>query len=49
MLVDFSDWSDRAIAAHVGVTQPFVGAVRNPETAERQEQASAKRAALKNP
>ena len=36
MLADFSDWSDRAIARHVGVTHPFVAAIRNPEVAARQ-------------
>lgn len=30
-------WSDRQIARHVGVGQPFVGAVRNPEVAAKQE------------
>jgi hypothetical protein len=33
-----SDWSDRQIAAHVGVSHSFVSAVRNPEVAERQQQ-----------
>jgi hypothetical protein len=32
------DWSDRAIAKHVGVTHPMVAAMRTPSAAERQEQ-----------
>ncbi len=39
MLADFADWSDRAIAKHVGVSHPFVAAIRNPETKDRQAQA----------
>jgi len=30
------DWSDRAIAGHVGVSAPFVAAVRDPAAADRQ-------------
>lgn len=36
MLEDCSDWSDRAIAKHVGVSHPFVAAIRNPEQKARQ-------------
>lgn len=36
MLAIASDWSDRRIAAHVGVTHPFVAGIRNPEQAEKQ-------------
>jgi hypothetical protein len=36
MLADFPDMSDRAIAKHVGVSHPFVAAVRSPAVAERQ-------------
>lgn len=39
MLAEFADWSDRAIAKHVGVTHPFVAAVRSPEVVERQKAA----------
>lgn len=39
MLADCPDWSDRAIAKHVGVSHPFVAAIRNPETKERQAEA----------
>lgn len=36
MLADFPDMGDRAIAKHVGVSHPFVAAVRSPEVAQRQ-------------
>lgn len=36
MLADCPDWSDRAIAKHVGVSHPFVAAVRNPDQKARQ-------------
>lgn len=36
------DWSDRAIANHVGVAHTMVAAVRNPEVAERQKEARKK-------
>ena len=36
MLADAPDWSDRAIARHVGVSHPFVAAVRSPAAAARQ-------------
>jgi len=39
MLADCPDWSDRAIAKHVGVSHPFVAAIRSPETKERQAEA----------
>ena len=41
MLADFADWSDRAIAKHVGVAHSFVAAVREPEAAQRQKAAKA--------
>lgn len=52
MLADFPDWSDRAIAKHVGVSHPFVAAIRSPEVKERQadaRDASAVKAAAKAP
>jgi len=52
MLADFPDWSDRAIAKHVGVSHPFVAAIRSPEVKERQadaREASAVKAAAKAP
>lgn len=33
------EWSDRAIAKHVGVSVPFVSAVRSPAVAKRQDEA----------
>lgn len=36
MLADFGDWSDRAIAKHVGVAHTFVAAIRTPSIGERQ-------------
>lgn len=42
MLADFPDMSDRAIAKHVGVSHPFVAAIRCPEVQQRQ--ADARRA-----
>lgn len=36
MLAVVAGWSDNKIAKHVGVGQPFVGAVRNPEVAAKQ-------------
>ena len=39
MLAEFADWSDRAIATHVGVSHPFVASVRQPEATERQKAA----------
>lgn len=50
MLADFPDWSDRAIAKHVGVSHPFVAAIRSPEVKDRQadaRDASAVKAATK--
>lgn len=44
MLADFSDWTDRAIARHVGVSHPFVAGVRNPEVVERQKETRTPRA-----
>lgn len=41
MLADFADWSDRAIAKHVGVAHSFVASVREPEVAQRQKAAKA--------
>ena len=42
MLALVPDWSDRAIAKHVGVAHTMVAAVRNPEVAERQQDARKK-------
>ena len=42
------DWSDRAIAKHVGVAHTMVAAVRNPEVQERQKDARAKAPAEPN-
>lgn len=42
MLALAPDWSDRAIAKHVGVAHTMVAAVRNPEVAERQQDARKK-------
>lgn len=44
MLADFSDWTDREIARHVGVSHPFVAGVRNPEVVERQKETRTPRA-----
>lgn len=38
MLEIASEWSDRQIASHVGVSVPFVGSVRDPEVAARQQE-----------
>lgn len=38
------DWSDRAVAKHVGVSHPMVAAMRNPERAEAQAKARRKAA-----
>lgn len=43
------DWSDRAIARHVGVGHPMVAAMRNPAQADAQQQARTKSAAKKAP
>lgn len=42
MLALVPDWSDRSIAKHVGVAHTMVAAVRNPEVAERQQDARKK-------
>lgn len=42
MLALVPDWSDRAIAKHVGVAHTMVAAVRNPDVAERQQDARKK-------
>jgi hypothetical protein len=42
MLALVPDWSDRAIAKHVGVAHTMVAAVRNPEVQERQKDARQK-------
>lgn len=39
---EWSKWSDRQIAEACGVSVPFVGAVRRPEVAQRQQEARAK-------
>lgn len=41
------EWSDRAIARHVGVSAPFVAAVRSPDAADRQAEHRATSAAKK--
>lgn len=48
MLALVPDWSDRAIAKHVGVAHTMVAAVRNPEVQERQKDARAKAPAEPN-
>ena len=48
MLALVPDWSDRAIARHVGVAHTMVAAVRNPEVQERQKDARAKAPAEPN-
>jgi hypothetical protein len=52
MLADCPDWSDRAIAKHVGVSHPFVAAIRSPQARDRQadaRDASAAKTAEKSP
>lgn len=39
---EWSKWSDRQIAEACGVSVPFVGAIRRPEVAQRQQEARAK-------
>jgi hypothetical protein len=44
MLADFADWSDRAIAKHVGVAHTLVSSIRSPEVAaQRQENRNSSR------